>query len=81
MLDLRAATQHLQSRYLKGAVLYTTLEPCPMCMAAAIWAKCDAVIFGATQEDAIYISEHGTPVVQAIEEFMRPECRELINNK
>jgi tRNA(Arg) A34 adenosine deaminase TadA len=53
ILALRAAANHAGSRYLKGAVLYTTLEPCPMCTAAAIWAKCDAVVFGATQEDAI----------------------------
>jgi len=53
MLALRAAAKKMKSRYLEGAVLYTTLEPCPMCTSAAIWAKCEMIVYGAKQEDAI----------------------------
>jgi|SRR5690349_3100529 len=57
IMALRAAALHLGSRVLKEAVLYSTLEPCPMCTSAAIWAKCSAIVFGASQEDAIAVNE------------------------
>lgn len=37
---------------LTGAVLYSSCEPCPMCMAAAIWAGLSAVVFAAESADA-----------------------------
>lgn len=49
---IRAACQKLQNRYLEGCWLYTTLEPCPMCVSAVIWAKMEGVVFGASKEDA-----------------------------
>jgi tRNA(adenine34) deaminase len=53
MVALRTAAQAVESRYLLGAYLVTTLEPCVMCTGAAIWAKVRGVVFGAFQEDAI----------------------------
>ncbi|PJE93978.1 hypothetical protein CUT44_31020 [Streptomyces carminius] len=52
MEAIRAAAERTGSRYLTGAYLLTTLEPCPMCTAAAIWAKMRGVVFGVTQLDA-----------------------------
>ena len=50
---IRKATQKLQRLSLSGCILYSTCEPCPMCMSACIWAELDAVVFGAsTMEDA-----------------------------
>jgi tRNA(Arg) A34 adenosine deaminase TadA len=49
---IRFACEKLQSRYLPGCWLYTTLEPCPMCTSAAIWAKMRGIVFGASKEDA-----------------------------
>jgi tRNA(Arg) A34 adenosine deaminase TadA len=49
---LRAATKKLKRLSLRGYTLYTTCEPCPMCMAAALWAGVDRVVFGATIDDA-----------------------------
>ena len=50
---IRLATRKLQRLSLRGCVLYSTCEPCPMCMSACIWAEVDAVVFGAsTMEDA-----------------------------
>lgn len=56
---IRKASEVLQSRVLTGCYLYTTLEPCPMCTSAAIWAKMQGIIFGAFQEDALsFIDSH-----------------------
>jgi tRNA(Arg) A34 adenosine deaminase TadA len=50
---IRAATRALGRLALRGCTLYSTCEPCPMCMSACIWAEVDMVVFGAsTIEDA-----------------------------
>jgi len=49
---IRSACKVLKNRYLENCWLYTTLEPCPMCTSAAIWAKMAGIVFGATKEDA-----------------------------
>lgn len=37
---------------LDGTVLYTSCEPCPLCLAAALWARVDRVVFAADRDDA-----------------------------
>jgi tRNA(Arg) A34 adenosine deaminase TadA len=49
---LRRAATALATINLKGCTLYSTCEPCPMCLAAIHWAKVDRVVFGATIADA-----------------------------
>ncbi len=49
---IRLATRKLQRASLLGYTLYTTCEPCPMCMACCLWARVDRVVFGATISDA-----------------------------
>jgi len=49
---MRAACKRLGRPSLAGHTLYTTCEPCPMCMAMALWAGVDRVVFGATIDDA-----------------------------
>jgi tRNA(Arg) A34 adenosine deaminase TadA len=52
IVTIRQACAKLQSRSLKGYTLYTTCEPCPMCMSCCLWAGLDQVVYGATIEDA-----------------------------
>jgi tRNA(Arg) A34 adenosine deaminase TadA len=55
IVALRRACAALGRFELRGAVLYTSCEPCPMCLAAAYWARVDAVVFGNAREDAAAI--------------------------
>lgn len=48
---IRKACQKLASPYLEGCILYSTAEPCPMCMSACVWAKIDTVAYGITRND------------------------------
>jgi tRNA(Arg) A34 adenosine deaminase TadA len=49
---MRLACAKLKSPSLQGYTLYTTCEPCPMCMSDALWAGIDRVVYGATIADA-----------------------------
>ncbi len=49
---IRAAAKSLNNIALNGCTLYSTTEPCPMCLSAIHWAKIDRVVFGATIADA-----------------------------
>jgi tRNA(Arg) A34 adenosine deaminase TadA len=49
---IRAAARALGTFTLTGCELYTSCEPCPMCLAAAYWARLDAVFYGASAADA-----------------------------
>lgn len=49
---IRAACQVVGDFSLAGATLYTSCEPCPLCMSAALWARIDRVVFAADRDDA-----------------------------
>jgi tRNA(Arg) A34 adenosine deaminase TadA len=49
---IRKAARALSTIFLHGCTLYSTTEPCPMCLAAIHWAKIDKVVFGACIADA-----------------------------
>ncbi len=52
MNAIRKACKVLDSFDLSGCVLYTTCQPCPMCLGAIFWARIRTVYYGATQDDA-----------------------------
>jgi tRNA(Arg) A34 adenosine deaminase TadA len=49
---IRAAAAALRTIALRGCALYSTTEPCPMCLSAIHWAKIDRVVYGAVIADA-----------------------------
>ena len=49
---IRAACTALGSFQLTGCTIYTSCEPCPMCLAATYWARCKAIYYGCNAADA-----------------------------
>ncbi len=49
---IRNACRELGTFDLSGATLYSSCEPCPMCLASALWARIDNVVFAADRHDA-----------------------------
>ena len=52
IVAIRSACAAVGDFRLMGCVLYTSCEPCPMCLAAIYWSHLDAVHFAATHQDA-----------------------------
>jgi tRNA(Arg) A34 adenosine deaminase TadA len=86
---IRAAATALNTIFLHGCVLYSTTEPCPMCLAAIHWAKIERVVFGATIADAAgagfselavdakVLARMGGSPLQVESGLLREECADL----
>lgn len=67
VLAIRDACKKLKAFQLKGCVIYTSCEPCPMCLGAIYWARPDRVVYACTKEDAASINFDDHFVYQQIE--------------
>ena len=75
VVAIRAACARLGSHDLTGAVIYTSCEPCPMCLGAIWWARCGAVVYGNGRAEAAAI---GFDDAAIYDEVSRPvETRRL----
>ena len=52
IVAIRDACARLETFELSGATIYSSCEPCPMCLTAILWARCDALFYGNTAADA-----------------------------
>jgi tRNA(Arg) A34 adenosine deaminase TadA len=52
VVAVRRACRALEDFSLNGCLLYTSCEPCPMCLGAVYWARLDALYYAATRDDA-----------------------------
>lgn len=52
IVAIRKASEKLGSFQLDGCTIYSSCEPCPMCLGAIYWARLDRVVFAATRQDA-----------------------------
>lgn len=52
---IRIACKKLKTYDLSGCVIYTSCEPCPMCLSAVYWAKIDIIYYANTKQDAEHV--------------------------
>jgi guanine deaminase len=55
VVAIRRACQAVGNFSLAGATLYTSCEPCPMCLASAYWARISRIVYGNTRDEAAAI--------------------------
>ena len=75
---IRAACQKLKTFQLDDCELYTSCEPCPMCLAAIYWARCQKVYYANTRRDAAKIDFDDDLIYR---EVARPISRRIIPMK
>ena len=56
IVAIREACKKLNTFNLKGTKLYTSCEPCPMCLSAMYWAHIDKIFYGNSRNDAAKIN-------------------------
>jgi tRNA(Arg) A34 adenosine deaminase TadA len=88
---IREACRTTGDIFLDGAIVATTCEPCPMCMAALHWARVDTVYYGATIADAeaagfnelklpaAQLLNLGKSTVKLVPQVLPEECRKLFD--
>jgi guanine deaminase len=69
VVAIRNAAAALATFDLAGCEIYSSCEPCPMCLAAIYWAHCDAIFYGNTSADA---ADAGFDDAFLYEEIKRP---------
>lgn len=52
VVAIRNACQSLKTYQLEGCTIYTSCEPCPMCLGAIYWARPDGIVYACTRQDA-----------------------------
>lgn len=74
---IREACKKLGTNDLSGYILYTSCEPCPMCLSAIIWANIKEVYYACTRKDAGEIGFRD----DVIYEYLKGEKKDLLNLK
>lgn len=76
---IRKASKKLGTFDLAGCDIYTSCEPCPMCLGAVYWAHLDKMYYGNTKTDAKNIGFDDSFIYDEIE--LKPEKRRLITTQ
>ena len=70
---IRKACKKLGTFDLSGCVIYSSCEPCPMCLGAIYWAHIDRIYYGNTRQDALEIG--------FADGFLYKELRKSLKNR
>ncbi len=79
VVAIRNACQKLNSFQLDGCILYTSCEPCPMCLGAIYWARPAQVFYAATREDAAEVGFDDEFIYEEIEKNFEHRQMKLVN--
>lgn len=91
IIAIRDACERLDTFQLDGCTIYTSCEPCPMCLGAIYWARPDKVFYACTREDAANIGFDDDFIYEELEKsndkremvllnFMRDEALEIFRS-
>ncbi len=69
---LRDASKNLQKRDLVGAIVYSSLEPCIMCLSACYWAKVTTIVYACSKKRVSIKNFEGTHSLEEINKQNRP---------
>jgi tRNA(Arg) A34 adenosine deaminase TadA len=72
---IRKACKKLKTFDLSGCEIYTSCEPCPMCLSAIYWARIDKIYYGCTKTDAKNIGFDDSFIYDQID--LKPEKRAI----
>lgn len=75
IVAIRDACRNLGSFQLDGCIVYTSCEPCPMCLGAIYWARPAGIFYAGTREDAAAVGFDDGMIYEEIEK--PPEERRL----
>lgn len=72
---IRKACEVLNTFELNGCEIYTSCEPCPMCLSAIYWARIDRIYYGCSKDDAKNIGFDDSFIYEQID--LKPEQRSI----
>ncbi|MEI7596119.1 MAG: nucleoside deaminase [Bacteroidota bacterium] len=78
IVAIRSASKTLNTFDLSGCEIYTSCEPCPMCLSAIYWAKINTVYYANTKEDAANIGFNDQFIYEELE---KPKANRSIKMK
>jgi len=79
IVAIRAACENLNSFQLEDCVIYTSCEPCPMCLGAIYWARPAKMYFACNREDAANVGFDDRLIYEEIERPIEDRRIESVN--
>lgn len=89
IVTIRKACEILKTNDLSNYKIYSSCEPCPMCLSAIIWSRIKVIYYGATRKDASRIGFKDNDIYEYLDgknnmiekiRIKSAECEEVISN-